>query len=355
MHIETKIWGKDPEGVDVRLFTIENEHGLRVQLSEIGAGIVSLMTPDRDGRMADIVLGYAKPEDYFGDGPCMGKVPGRSANRIAHGRFSIDGVTYQLDLNTAAGKHHLHGGALGFANRKWNGEVVDDSVVFTYAAADGEQGYPGNLIAMVRYTLLETNALQVDMQATTDKPTIVNLTNHTYFNLKGEGVGDVLDHHLRIYAEQYLDTDQDLIPTGKMLPVAGTPMDFLEEKLIGQDIRADFDALRFGKGYDSCWVLDTDKEDDDDSLRMAAVLSHEGTGRVVGIATNQPGLQVYTGNWLEGCPSGKNGHLYHDYDGVALECQALPDAPNHANFPSTILRPGETYKKSIKFYFLTTL
>ena len=355
MHIETKIWGKGPDGEDVRLFTIENEHGLRVQLCEIGAGIVSLWTPDREGRMADIALGYDKPEDYIGDGPCMGKVPGRYANRIAHGRFSIDGESYQLDLNTAAGKHHLHGGAMGFANRKWNGEVVDDSVVFTYTAADGEAGYPGKVTATVRYTLTDFNTLCVDLQAVTDKPTVVNLTNHTYFNLKGEGVGDILDHHLQLYSNTFLETDEDLIPTGEMLPVEGTPMDFRKEKLIGQDIRADYDALRFGKGYDSCWVLDADQETDEDgALWMAAVLSHEGTGRVVGIATNQPAVQVYTGNWLEGCPLGKNGHHYHDYDGVALECQALPDSPNHAHFPNTILQPGEIYEKSIKFYFLTT-
>ncbi|MBO4488511.1 MAG: galactose mutarotase [Bacteroidales bacterium] len=349
MHIETKIWGKGPDGEDVRLFTMENEHGVRVQLCEIGAGIVSLWTPDRDGRMADIVLGYAKPEDYFGDGPCMGKVPGRSANRIAHGRFCLDGETYQLDLNTAGGKHHLHGGAMGFANRLWKGEVVDDSVVFTYTAADGEQGYPGKLTATVRYTLTDFNTLCVDLQAVTDKPTVVNLTNHTYFNLKGEGDGDILDHDLRVFAGQYLATDDDLVPTGEMCSVEGTPMDFREEKRIGRDINADFDALRAGKGYDSCWVLDKD----DNTMTMAAQLSHEGTGRLVGIATTQRGLQVYTGNWLEGCPQGKNGHRYHDYSGVALECQALPDAPNHAHFHSTILREGETYHESIIFYFLT--
>ncbi len=351
MKIDKRIWGRTSEGDDIHLFTMENVHGLKVQLSEIGAGIVSLWTQDRNGHFDDVVLGYANATDYLGDGPCMGKTPGRFANRIAQGHFSIGDTSYQLDLNTAAGKHHLHGGDLGFANRKWHGEVVGNSVVFTYTSPDGEAGYPGKLTATVHYTLLETNSLQVDMQATTDKPTIVNLTNHTYFNLKGEGSGDVLDHHLRIYAERYLDTDEDLIPTGKLLPVVGTPMDFRKEKLIGQDIRADFDALRFGKGYDSCWVLETD--DDGGALCMAAVLSHEGTGRVVGIATDQPGLQVYTGNWLEGCPLGKCGRQYHDYDGVALECQALPDAPNHDNFPSAILLPGEIYKKSIKFYFLT--
>ncbi|MCR4964980.1 MAG: galactose mutarotase [Bacteroidales bacterium] len=350
-EIKSEIWGKTSSGEEIQLFTLTNSHGVKVQLSELGAGIVSIYAPDRNGHLDDIVLGYDNVGDYEGDGPCMGKTPGRYANRIAGGSLNIDGQHYQLDLNTAADRNHLHGGNPGFANRKWTGKVEEGSVVFTYVSPDGESGYPGEVTATVRYTLSDHNTLQVDLQATTNRPTVVNLTNHTYFNLKGEGNGDILDHELRLYENSFLVTDEDLIPSGEMRSVEGTPMDFREEKLIGKEIRTDYEPLRFGKGYDHCWVLERDEEDKE--VSMAAVLSHEGTGRVVGIATNQPGVQIYTGNWLEGCPQGKKGHIYHDNDGVAIECQALPDSPNHANFPNTILREGEKYDKSIIFYFLT--
>ena len=315
MNIETKTWGKTPDGKDIKLYTMTNNNGIKVQLCDIGAGIVSIYTPDRNGVFEDIVLGYPNPLDYYGDGPCAGKIPGRFANRIANGRFKIDDREYQLDLNTGDGKHHLHGGPIGFSNQKWASRIEGESVVFTYLSADGEAGYPGELVAKARYTLNDENELNLRLGAWTTATTIVNLTNHTYFNLKGEGHGDILDHTLKLNASRYLPATDELITTGEMAPVADTPMDFTEGKLIGRDIHEDFDALKFGKGYDSCRVLDNLGKD---KLNLAAELSHEGSGRMVKLYTTQPGIQVYTGNWLSGCPQGKNGHVYHDYEGVAL-------------------------------------
>lgn len=350
MNIEVKTWGKTPDGKDIKLYTLTNGNGIKVQLSDIGAGIVSILTPDRNGKMDDIVLGYPNATDYYDDGPCAGKVPGRFANRINHGRFSIDDVEYQLELNTGDGNHHLHGGSIGFANQKWASRIDGDSVVFTYLSAEGEAGYPSELVAKVRYTLNDENELNIRLGAWSSGPTIVNLTNHTYFNLKGEGNGDILDHKLRLNANHFLPATDELITTGEMASVIGTPMDFTEGKLIGQDIEKEFPDLINGKGYDSCWFINGLCKD---KLNLAAELSHEGSGRMVQLYTTQPGVQVYTGNWLTGCPKGKNGHEYHDYEGVALECQALPDSPNKPNFPNTILRSGEEYKEIIIFKFST--
>ena len=348
MRVSFKIWGKTPDGKDIRLYTLTNSHGVQVQLSDIGAGIVSIVTPDRNGHMDDIVLGYPNATDYYGDGPCAGKTPGRFANRIANGRFKIDEKEYQLELNTGDGKHHLHGGSIGFANQKWASRIVGDSVVFTYLSADGEAGYPAELVAQVRYTLNEEDELNIHLSAHSSDTTIVNLTNHTYFNLKGEGCGDILDHQLRLNASRFLPATNELITTGEMRQVADTPMDFTEGKLIGRDLKESFLDLINGKGYDSCWVIDDVCKD---KITLAAELSHEGTGRLVKIYTTQPGIQVYTGNWLSGCPKGKNGHIYEDYSGVALECQALPDSPNKPNFPNTFLHAGDEYKETIIFKF----
>ena len=350
MNIESKTWGKTPDNKDIKLYTLTNANGIKVQLSDIGAGIVSIVTPDRNGRNDDIVLGYPNATDYYGDGPCMGKTPGRFANRIANGRFKIDDIEYQLELNTGDGKHHLHGGSIGFANQKWASRIEGESVVFTYLSADGEAGYPGELLARVRYTLNDEDELNIHLSAVSSDTTIVNLTNHTYFNLKGDGNGDILDHKLRLNASRFLPATNELITTGEMAQVADTPMDFTQGKQIGQDIKANFPDLINGKGYDSCWVIDDVCKD---KLILAAELSHEGTGRMVRFYTTQPGIQVYTGNWLSGCPIGKNGHVYEDYSGVALECQALPDSPNKPNFPNTVLRSGETYKETIIFKFST--
>ena len=337
-----------PHG-EVTTFRLTNAMGASVTLSTVGAGIVGIEVPDRDGRLADVVLGYRDMGEYFYDGPCAGKTPGRYANRIALGRFSLDGVEHTLAINN--GPNHLHGGPEGFSHKNWEGECLgDDTVVFTLSSPDGDEHYPGNLEARVTYTWTDDNVLKIELWAVTDAPTVVNLTNHSYFNLAGEGSGTVLNHTLQLAAEKWLPTSDSLIPTGEMAPVAGTPMDFRQPKPIGRDIRADFDALRYGKGYDNCWVLD---EQGSGELKEAAELIDEGSGRVLRVFTDQPAVQVYTGNWLEGCPESKSGAHYHDYDGVAIECQGMPDAPNHPNFPSQVLRPDDEYRRVILFAFET--
>lgn len=333
---------------DIKTYTLTNALGASVTLCNIGAGLVSAIVPDKNGNMGDVVLGYSNLNDYFGDGPCAGKIPGRFSNRINEGRFTIDGKEHQLVLNTSDGKHHLHGGPEGFANQIWDSERNGNTVVFKYLSKDGEAGYPGNLLATARYTWNDECELIIELEAETDAPTIINLTNHTYFNLKGEGNGDILDHKLTLFAHNYLPATNELITTGEIATVKGTPMDFTEGKLIGQDIRSDFDAITNGKGYDSCWVLDDFVPGE---THKAAELYSEESGRRVELLTTQPGIQVYTGNWLSGSPVGKCGRPYNDYEGVALECQALPDSPNKPHFPNTVLRPGERYEQKIIFRF----
>ena len=320
-----------------------NKNGAPVMLTERGAGIVSVVVPDRNGVMGDVVLGYRDEESYLGDGPCAGKIPGRFANRIAGGCFTLDGREYQLVKNNP--DYQLHGGPDGFSNRLWKATQTSDTrVTFTLDSPDGDQGYPGAMHVEATYTWGDDNALTLEIKATADKPTVVNLTNHTYWNLDGEDSGSIFDHVLKINASRWLVTSEALIPTGELAPVEGTPMDFRTAKSIGRDIKADFPALRYGKGYDNCWVLDGQP-----GLKLAAELSSETSGRRLEIWTDQPAAQVYTGNWLDGSPVSKSGRSYRDYDGVAIECQGFPDAPNHPDFPSCVLRPGETYSRTIIF------
>lgn len=321
-----------------------NKSGARVILTPIGAGVVSVIVPDKNGIMGDIVLGYADPESYIGDGPCSGKIPGRYANRIAGGRFRLDGKEYSLEINN--GPNHLHGGSNSYANREWTIEQQsENSVTFTLYSPDNDQSYPGDLNISARYTWSDDQTLSLEIKATTQSATILNLTNHTYWNLRGEDSGTILDHLLKLNASSWLPTDQTLIPTGEIAPVEGTPMDFRKEKRIGEDIEKDFPALKYGKGYDNCWVIDRK----DDSLACAAVLSDPVSGRCLEVWTTQKGVQVYTGNWLSGSPVSKSGRSYNDYEGVAIECQNFPDAPNKENFPSAILRKGEVYRELIEF------
>ena len=320
-----------------------NKNGASVMLTERGAGIVSIVVPDRNGVMGDVVLGYRDEESYLADGPCAGKIPGRFANRIDGGRFTLDGKEYQLVKNHP--DYQLHGGPDGFSNRLWKASQISDTeVVLTLDSPDGDQGYPGAMHVEATYTWGDDNALTLEIKATADKPTVVNLTNHTYWNLDGEDSGSIFDHVLRINASRWLVTSEALIPTGELAPVEGTPMDFRTAKPIGRDIKADFPALRYGKGYDNCWVLDGQP-----GLKLAAELSSETSGRRLEIWTDQPAAQVYTGNWLDGSPVSKSGRSYRDYDGVAIECQGFPDAPNHPDFPSCVLRPGETWSRTIIF------
>ena len=346
MELKKELWGKSACGKEIYLYTLKNESGAYVQLSSVGAGIVSVVVPDKNGELADVALGYPEATSYFGDGPCAGKIPGRYANRVALGKFTLDGVEYTLPVNN--GPNHLHGGPDGFQNKVWESREREGGVEFLYYSEDGEMGYPGALKAVARYEWTEENELRLTLTAESDAPTIVNLTNHAYFNLNGEGSGSVLNHILRLNASEYLPTSDSLIPLGESEPVAGTPMDFVTERVIGSEIRADFPALNYGKGYDNCWVIDGYEPG---QIQEAAELYSPESGRVLSIYTTQPGVQVYTGNWLSGCPVAKCGRSYNDYDGVAIECQNFPDAPNKADYPSAILRPGEVYEQAIIFAF----
>ena len=344
--IEQKLWGKTPDGKEIFLYTLTNGQGASIQVSSVGAGIVSVNVPDKDGVIADVVLGYPDPMSYFADGPCAGKIPGRYANRIAKGHFTLDGKEYELPINN--GPNHLHGGPQGFQNQVWESRIHEDGVEFLYFSEDGEMGYPADLKAVARYEWSEENELRLTLTATCDAPTIVNLTNHAYFNLNGEGSGDILSHLLQLNASEYLPTDETLIPLGESAPVAGTPMDFVVEKPLGRDIKEDFPALKYGKGYDNCWVIDGAEKG---QLQEAATLYSPESGRVLTVSTTQSGVQIYTGNWLSGCPVGKCGRSYNDYEGVAIECQNFPDAPNKEDYPSPVLRPGEVYQQAIIFAF----
>ena len=330
----------------ITYFTITNNEGARVVLSELGAGIISLEVPDRDGKRADVVIGYSDAASYIGDGPCAGKTPGRYANRIAAGRLCIDNNEYRLPINN--GPNHLHGGPDGFQNQIWHGETLnDDTVVFSLESPDGDSGYPGVLSAKVTYKWDDQCRLTITYEATTDRDTVANLTNHTYWNLAGHNAGRdaAMSHELTLECSRWLPTDSTLVPTGELSPVAGTPMDFTHPKPVGRDINADFQALRYGKGYDNCWVADSF----DGNIHHIATLRDPESGRRLDILTDQPAAQVYTGNWLTGSPLGKDGAEYSDYCAIAIECQGFPDAPNQPSFPSQLVTPSHPYLRHIIF------
>lgn len=344
MDIKRRLWGRADDGQPIYRYIFTNGSGASLTVCNVGASIVSVRVPDKDGRLDDVVLGYAKGESYFADGPCLGKCPGRYANRIAAGKFTLDGKEYDLPVNN--GPNHLHGGPEGFQNKLWESRKHKGGVEFKYVSADGEMGYPGNMVVVARYEWSESNEIRLTFTAKTDAPTVVNLTNHVYFNLNGKG--SVLRHYLKLNASEYLPTDETLIPLGDSEPVAGTPMDFINAKTLGRDIRKDFPALKYGKGYDACWIIDGYVPG---QLQEAAELYSGQSGRVLTVSTTQPGVQIYTGNWLEGCPAGRRGRVYHDYCGVAIECQHFPDSPNHPDYPSTVLRPGKVFHEAIIFAF----
>lgn len=346
MEIEQKVWGFTPEGEAVILYTMRNSNGAYVELTNVGAAIISVAVPDRDGVIKDVALGYQDFMSYFGDGPAMGKTVGRYANRIAKGRFTLDGKEYVLAQNN--GPNHLHGGPTGYANKIWESRVETNRVVFSILSPDGDENYPSQLAAEVIYDWDEDNALEITYLAKTDGATVVNLTNHAYFNLSGHDAGSIHGHLLKLNANNYLPTDDTQIPTGEVAPVAGTPMDFTTAKALGKDIEADFEPLKIGVGYDHCWVIDGYGGG---KVVEAAVLEDPVSGRTLTISTNQPGAQVYTGNWLTGCPKGKGGVDYVNRDGVAIECQGFPDAPNKPSFPSQVLRQGELYERKIVYRF----
>ena len=321
-----------------KVYTLKNELGFEVSVTNYGGAITSLKTPDRHGEFGEIVLAYETLDDYARNPRYFGALIGRHANRIARGRFSLNGVEYQLPCNN--GPNHLHGGFKGFDKRVWDAQQDGNALHLTYFSKDGEEGYPGNVTATVVYTLLD-NELRTEYRATTDRDTIVNLTNHSYFNLRG--VGTILDHELTLNADHFTPVSEDLIPTGEIKPVAATPMDFRKGKAIGSDL-ADVAG-----GYDHNFVLN----DWDGSLRLAARLYEPVSGRALEILTTEPGIQFYSGNFLDGSLIGKNGVAYEKYTGLCLEPQHFPDAPNHPNFPSTILRPGEEYRHQTRYRFLS--
>lgn len=332
---------------EVSLFTLMNGRGASVQLSSLGAGVLAVNVPDATGKIENVCLSYADPASYMSDGPCLGKVPGRYANRIAGGRLTVDGKTYQLAVNN--GPNALHGGPTGFQNHIWEAEEIPGGVRFTLHSPDGDEHYPGNLTATAEYTWNDDDELTLRLMAETDAETVVNLTNHSYWNLDGADSGSVLKHRMRLRSHRYIPTDDTLIPTGEKVPVEGTPMDFTEFKELGRDIEADFPALKYGKGYDAGWLLDEWEPGRliEDAVEIVAPRS----GRRLLIDSDQPAAHVYTGNWLAGSPENRSGRSYEDYDGVAVEMQGVPDAPNQTVFPSQFLAPGEKYSRIIRFKF----
>lgn len=337
-------FGKTADGTPVDIFTLKNASGIEVSVMSYGAIIRSIRTPDRNGAMADIVLGFDTLDGYLGEHPYFGAVIGRYANRISLGRFTIDGIGYRLSMNN--GPNHLHGGVRGFDKFVWQAEeLAGNSVRFSRVSPDGEEGYPGNLQVAVAYSLTNYNELIVEYQAMSDQPTHVNLTQHSYFNLAGGG--DVLGHELTINADRYTPVDRSSIPTGAIAPVAGTPFDFRTPTPIGARITAKHPQLEHGRGYDHNFVLNRKG----DTLQLAARVVEPASGRVLEVATTEPGVQFYTGNFLDGRIHGKGGVAYGRHAGFCLETQHYPDTPNKPDFPSTLLRPGSTYSSRTVFKF----
>ena len=346
MEILQHIWGSTPEGEGIILYTMRNDRGSEVQLCNVGASIVGVKFADRDGNIDDVALGYKDPMSYFGDGAASGKSVGRVANRIAKGKMTIEGVEYALEINN--GPNHLHGGSKGFANQLWDSRVEVNRVVFSRVSPDGEQNYPGELYVEVGYYFGDDDALEITFAAKSDKTTVVNLTNHTYWNLAGEASGkDILDHELRLNCSNVLEMDSTQIPTGKLLEVKGTPQDFTQWRKFGTDLLSEFNYMKSFKGYDHFFVLDGWKPN---ILAEVGELRCEATGRKVEILSSQAGAMIYTGNWLEGgCPITKSGSRYKDYAGVAIECQNFPNAVNEPSFPSIVLPAEEMYYQKIVF------
>jgi aldose 1-epimerase len=343
--LEESVFGKMSDGREVHLFTLTNASGMTAKVTEYGAILVSITAPDRDGNFADLTHGYDTLEGWLTNTSYFGSTVGRFGNRIAHGKFALDGKSYELATNNDPGgiPCHLHGGLKGFDKVVWEGKGFENDgargVVLTYVSADDEEGYPGALTVEVTYTLTDDNELIWEAKATTDAPTILNVVHHSYWNLSGDPTTSINDHELTLYADHYLPTDAGLIPTGEKASVKDTPMDFTSATAIGDRVDEKFEALELGGGYDHCWVLSGEKEGD---LTKAAKLHDPQTGRTMTILTDQPAVQFYGGNFLDGTVSGKNGATYGQRTALCLETENFPDAPNKPDFPSAVLRPGET-------------
>jgi aldose 1-epimerase len=347
--ISAEAWGTAPDGTAVERYTLVNGEAT-VRILTYGGIVQSFEVPDRHGERGNVVLGFDSLDGYVAGnnpGPYFGALIGRYGNRIAAGRFTLDGTEHQLPLNN--GVNSLHGGTDSFDKRVWTATPVPGhqavGLRLRLVSPDGDQGYPGTLSVEVTYTLDRFRQLQVDYRATTDAATVVNLTNHTYWNLAGESSGSIYDHELQIHADAYTPVDATLIPTGEIAPVAGTPMDFTGPTAVGERLRVPFQQILFGQGYDHNWVLDREGT----GLVEAAVLHEEGCGRTLTISTTEPGLQFYSGNFLDGTLVGTGGTVYRQGDGLALETQHFPDSPNQPDFPSTTLRPGQTYTSTTVF------
>ena len=343
-------FGKNADGAAVEVFTLTNANGIELRAITYGGIITSLRVPDRTGAMADIVLGFDSLDGYLRDHPFFGAIIGRYGNRIAKGRFVLDGHDYTLATNN--GPNHLHGGPRGFDKQVWSAEILPtkNTVAFRRTSADGEEGYPGNLAVEVVYALTDDNRLIVDYRYTTDTATPVNLTQHSYFNLAGEGSGNVLGHSLMLNADRYTPVDSTLIPTGELAAVEGTPFDFRQPATIGARIDQPHAQLNNGQGYDHNWVLNKTGNE----LSLAARVTEPTSGRTLEVMTNEPGIQFYAGNFLDGTLTGKSGRSYPRRSGFCLETQHYPDSPNQPSFPSTIARPGQEYRTRTVFAFGAT-
>ncbi|WP_210417269.1 aldose epimerase family protein [Cellulomonas sp. Y8] len=348
--ITSEPWGATEDGTAVERYTLSNR-GMTVRILTYGGIIQSLEVPNGRKDPVNVVLGFADLQGYLDNnnpGPYIGALIGRYGNRIANGQFELDGATYQLPINNDP--NSLHGGFNGFDTKVWTATPIQNNgtvgLQLNYLSPDGEEGYPGNLDVQVTYTLTRDQKLEIHYTATTDAPTVVNLTNHTYWNLQGEGTSSILDHELTLPASGYTPVDSTLIPTGEIADVSGTPMDFRSATPIGERIREPFEQLLFGQGYDHNWVLD---RPDDGSLQLAAKLRDPDSGRTLKMWTTEPGIQFYSGNFLDATLVGTGGHVYRQSDGLALETQHFPDSPNQPQFPSTTLRPGETYDTTTVF------
>nr|WP_286670535.1 aldose epimerase family protein [Fodinibius salsisoli] len=338
------------DGKQIDLFTLENGQGMKAQITNYGGKIVSILVPDREGTLGDVVLGYETGQEYLDGIASLGATMGRYANRIAQAKFTLDDSTYHLDKNN--GEHSIHGGAEGFRHQVWEARQVDDQTLeLSYFSEDGEGGYPGNLEVTVTYTVTEENELKLEYAASTDKKTVLNMTNHAFFNLAGEGQGKILDHKLYVDAGQYTPVDSTAIPTGELREVAGTPFDFTKPTAFGARIDQENQQLQHVGGYDHNYVLNKKSGE----LALAGRLSEPATGRVMEVYTTEPGLQVYTANSLtgEGNQIGKGGHAYGPHSAVCLETQHFPDSPHHPNFPSTVIGPEEGYSSTTVYRFLT--
>jgi aldose 1-epimerase len=349
-------FGTLPDGAPVSQFTLANSRGMVVKILDFGGIIREIHVPDRDGRFADVALGFDTLAPYLKDSPYFGALIGRYGNRIGKGRFTLDGKAYQLARND--GGNHLHGGDRGFDKVLWSAVIDGASLVLRYRSVDGEQGYPGNLDATVSYSLTEDNEIVVRFHATSDRPTPVNLTQHSYFNLRGADAdpaadeGDILQHEIVIDADRFVPIDEASIPFGPLVAVTGTPFDFRQPRAIGERIGQPDKQLRHGTGYDHCWVLNRDRDAGRHGLQRAVRVHEPESGRVLELSTQEPGLQFYSGNFLDGSLTGKGGRRYGFRSGFCIEPQHLPDSPNQPAYPDTILRPGEIYATESRFRFL---